>query len=153
MEEAGISKIVAVRLARREQETGVGRDLIGTANASAAPGAIDESATGTVSGDDFTITHVPSVPRFDAEIGVTYEFMTFKSIEFTLGEQTITVGKKALFFRAKFVGIGDDESKIELVGDEGITVLYTGGLPTGHVLVRPIAESDETGATIDDRTE
>ena len=48
MEEAGVSKIVAVRLARREQETGVGRDLIGTANASAVPGAVDESATGTV---------------------------------------------------------------------------------------------------------
>ncbi len=47
MEEAGVSKIVAVRLARREQETGVGRDLIGTANASAVPGAVDESATGT----------------------------------------------------------------------------------------------------------
>ena len=38
MEEAGVSKLVAVRLARREQETGVGRDLIGTANASAVAG-------------------------------------------------------------------------------------------------------------------
>ncbi len=39
MEEAGVSKLVAVRLARREQETGVGRDLIGTANPAAGPGA------------------------------------------------------------------------------------------------------------------
>ncbi len=47
MEEAGVSKLVAVRLARREQETSVGKDLIGTANPDAAPGAVDESATGT----------------------------------------------------------------------------------------------------------
>ena len=48
MEEAGVSKLVAVRLAKREDETGVGRDLIGTANPSAGPGAVDESAMGTV---------------------------------------------------------------------------------------------------------
>ena len=47
MEEAGVSKLVAVRLARREQETAVGRDLIGTANPSAGPGAADESAAST----------------------------------------------------------------------------------------------------------
>ena len=47
MEEAGVSKLVAVRLARREQETAVGRDFIGTANPGADPGAADESATGT----------------------------------------------------------------------------------------------------------
>ncbi len=62
MEEAGVSKIVAVRLARREQETGVGRDLIGTANASAVEGAVDESATGTATtpllNDD---EHPPSI--------------------------------------------------------------------------------------------
>ena len=46
MEEAGVSKLVAVRLARREQELAVGADLIGTANAAAQPGAVDESATG-----------------------------------------------------------------------------------------------------------
>ena len=46
MEEAGVSKLVAVRLARREQETAVGRDLIGTANPDAAPGAVDESLVG-----------------------------------------------------------------------------------------------------------
>ena len=48
MEEAGVSKLVAVRLARREQETGVGRDLIGTINPDAGMGAVDASATGTV---------------------------------------------------------------------------------------------------------
>ena len=39
MEEAGVSKLVAVRLARREQEQSVGANLIGTANASALPGS------------------------------------------------------------------------------------------------------------------
>ena len=47
MEEAGVSKLVAVRLARREQEMAVGRDLIGTANPAADPGAVDEYTTGT----------------------------------------------------------------------------------------------------------
>ena len=47
MEEAGVSKLVAVRLAKREQEQAVGADLIGTANPAALPGAVDESATGT----------------------------------------------------------------------------------------------------------
>ncbi len=50
MEEAGVSKLVAVRLARREQETAVGRDLIGTVNPEAGRGAVDESATGTAHG-------------------------------------------------------------------------------------------------------
>lgn len=104
-----------------------------------------ESVIGTVSGD-FTITHNPDVPRFDADIGVTYEFMTIKSIEFTLGEVTITVGKSALFFRTKFVRIEDDESEIALVGQKGISVLYTGDLPIGHVLVRRIPEPNDTEA-------
>ena len=47
MEEAGVSKLVAVRLARREQERAVGADLTGTANRSALSGAVDESATGS----------------------------------------------------------------------------------------------------------
>ena len=47
MEEAGVSKLVAVRMAKRERETGVGNDLMGTANASALPGAIDEAAQAT----------------------------------------------------------------------------------------------------------
>ena len=47
MEEAGVSKLVAVRLARREQEQAVGEDMIGTANPAALPAAQDESATGT----------------------------------------------------------------------------------------------------------
>ena len=47
MEEAGVSKLVAVRMARRDQEPAVAADLIGTVNPGAAPGAVDESATGT----------------------------------------------------------------------------------------------------------
>ena len=47
MEEAGVSKLVAVRMARRDQEPAVAADLIGTTNPGAAPGAVDESATGT----------------------------------------------------------------------------------------------------------
>ncbi len=52
MEEAGVSKLVAVRMAKRERETGVGNDLIGTVNASALPGAIDEAAQATGHGSD-----------------------------------------------------------------------------------------------------
>ena len=44
MEEAGVSKLVAVRLAKRERETGIGNDLIGTANPLAIPGSVDEAA-------------------------------------------------------------------------------------------------------------
>ncbi len=51
MEEAGVSKLVAVRMAKRERETGVGHDLIGTANASATSKTIDEAAQATGHGD------------------------------------------------------------------------------------------------------
>ena len=51
MEEAGVSKLVAVRMAKRERETGVSSDLIGTANPLATPGAIDEAAQATGHGD------------------------------------------------------------------------------------------------------
>ena len=58
MEEAGVSKLVAVRLARREQEQAVGNDLIGTANSTARHGAVDESATGT---GHAPVPEVPSI--------------------------------------------------------------------------------------------
>ena len=51
MEEAGVSKLVAVRMAKRERETSISNDLMGTANASALPGAIDEAAQATGHGD------------------------------------------------------------------------------------------------------
>ena len=44
MEEAGVSKLVAVRLARREEERTVGADLVGAPNPGAEPGATDEHA-------------------------------------------------------------------------------------------------------------
>ena len=79
MEEAGVSKIVAVRLARREQETAVGRDLIGTANASAVEGAVDESAVGTAAttpllNDD---EHPPSIAESFGKHGDLHSERTF----------------------------------------------------------------------------
>ena len=44
MEEAGVSKLVAVRMAKRDREPAAAHDLIGTTNALALPGAIDKSA-------------------------------------------------------------------------------------------------------------
>jgi hypothetical protein len=104
-----------------------------------------ESVTYTLSGD-FSITHHPDVPQFEREVGKVYEFMTIKSIKFTLGGDTIMVGKQALFFRGRFVRVEDDESELEPLS-EGIAVLYNGELEPGHVLLRPIPDVvDETVA-------
>ena len=104
-----------------------------------------ESTTGTLSGD-FNITHQADAPPVEREMGKCYEFMTIKSIEFTLGDETIAVGKQALFFRGQFVRIADDESELEPLTD-GISVLYKGDLEPGRVLMRPlsaITDDDES---------
>jgi hypothetical protein len=103
-----------------------------------------ESVTGALSGD-FTMTHHTDSPPVERELGKVYEFITIKSVKFTLGEDTIMAGKQALFFRGRFVRIEEDESELEPLTD-GISVLYNGELEPGRVLMRPIPEVDATGA-------
>jgi hypothetical protein len=103
-----------------------------------------ESVTGTLSGD-FTITHHTDAPPVQRETGKVYEFITIKSTKFTLGEETIAVGKQALLFRGQFLRVGDDESQLEPLS-EGVSALYVGELEPGRVLMRPVPEVAETTA-------
>jgi hypothetical protein len=103
-----------------------------------------ESITGTLSGD-FTIAHQTDAPPVEREMGKLYEFITIKSIKFTLGDQTVTVGKQALFFRGRFARTEDEESELVPL-TEGISVLYSGELEPGRVLMRPVPDVDKTVA-------
>ena len=58
-----------------------------------------EPVTGTLSGD-FTIAHKTDASPVEREMGKLYEFITIKSIKFTLGDLkyvTLTVGKAGTF--------------------------------------------------------
>jgi len=99
-----------------------------------------ETSTGTLSGD-FTITHQADDRPVDRQMGVLYEFRTIKTLEIELGDDTITVGKQALFFRGRFIRIEDGESELEPFGDY-VAVLVEGDLEPGRVMMRPIAEAE-----------
>jgi hypothetical protein len=99
-----------------------------------------ETSTGTLSGD-FTITHQADDPPADRQMGVLYEFRTIKTLKFELGDDTITVGKQALFFRGRFIRIEDVESELEPLGDY-IGVLVEGDLEPGRVMMRALPEAD-----------
>ena len=77
----------------------------------------------------FTVEHQePEIePAIEPEMGKLYEFVAIKAIKITLGEDEISVGKEALFFRGQYLEIGDDESTIKPVSD-GVSIRYTGEL-------------------------
>lgn len=92
----------------------------------------------------FTVHHGPEVltgpngepvPTIDREPGVVYEFVAIKAIKITLDDETIVVGREALFVRGRYLEIGDTESRIEPVTD-AISVYYTGQVEAGRVLAR-----------------
>ena len=72
-----------------------------------------EPLTGSMSGE-FTVTHHD---------------------EPQIGSRAGHVGKQALFFRGRYLEIGDGESKIEPFGD-GISVRYTGDAEVTRVFAR-----------------
>jgi hypothetical protein len=98
------------------------------------------------------------VPTIDREPDVVYEFVAIKAIKITLGDETIIVGKEALFVRGRYLEIGDDASRIEPVTD-GVSIHYTGQVDVGRVLARhlpsmatadlqtPTADTDQTPTT------
>lgn len=106
-----------------------------------------ESVTGKLSGG-FTVTHRPDAPPVEREMDKVYEFITIKSTKFTLGDDTITVGKEALFFRGRFVRIEGSESELEPL-TEAIAVSYDGELEPGQVIMRPIPDVDGTAGEIE----
>jgi hypothetical protein len=109
-----------------------------------------EFVTGTMSGHASTIHHDQPQPEFSPEIGVLYEFATVKETDFVLGDDEITVGKEVLYFRGRYLEIGEDKSKMAPEADsEGVTVCYTGELPPGRVLGRHVPGVADTDAPAD----
>jgi hypothetical protein len=92
-----------------------------------------EPVSGSMSGE-FTVTH-DDEPQIEREMDKTYEFIAIKAIKFTLGNEVVTVGKQTLFFRGRYLEIGDNESKIEPFGD-GISVRYTGDAEVTRLFAR-----------------
>ena len=91
------------------------------------------------------------IPTIDREPDVIYEFVAIKAIKITLDDETIIVGKEALFVRGRYLEIGDDESRIEPVTD-GVSIHYTGQVDVGRVLARhlpSIATADPQTPTTD----
>lgn len=83
----------------------------------------------------FTVHHPGQPPQFEREPGKLYEFVVVKALEFVLSDDTISVGKEALFVCGRYIEIADDRSKIEPVSD-GVSILYTGEVEVGRVLAR-----------------
>ena len=91
------------------------------------------------------------IPTIDREPDVIYEFVAIKAIKITLDDETIIVGKEALFVRGRYLEIGDDESRIEPVTD-GVSIHYTGQVDVRRVLARhlpSIATADPQTPTTD----
>lgn len=119
--------------------------------------------TGPLTGP-FTVCHEPEelmgpdgepMPTIDREPNVIYEFVAIKAIKITLDDDTIVVGKEALFVRGRYLEIGDSESRIEPVTD-AVSVHYVGHIGVGRVLARhlpSISTADpQTPTTDTDRT-
>lgn len=95
-----------------------------------------EPVTGAMSSKACVVYH-PSQVQIDREVGKLYEFATIRSIEFALGNDEITVGKEILFFRGRYLEVGDDQSTIQPVPDsDGVSVHYTGDIEVTRVMAR-----------------
>ena len=92
-----------------------------------------EPVTGTVSG---TATVVHHEPQLEPEMGKLYEFASIKATTFTLGEDEIVVGKEVLFFAGRYLEVGEDESTLQPVSENSVTMRYTGACEVGRVLAR-----------------
>src|ERR1700730_7965064 len=69
-----------------------------------------ETQTGTVNG---TINVVRHERRLSPNLDTIYEFIAIRSLKITLGSDEIPVGKCALFFRGRYLEIGDEEVTVE----------------------------------------
>lgn len=92
-----------------------------------------EPTTGTVSGL-MTVRHTAEV-ELERELNRLCEFKVIKELSISLGNDTISVGKQAMFFRGHYVEIDDQQSKIAPSGNY-ICLLYTGDLVPGTTQVR-----------------
>lgn len=95
-----------------------------------------ETVTGPVSGE-FSVNHPAEELSVDRQHGRVYEFIAIKDISIELGDETIKIGKQALFFRGTYTEITTDKSTIKPIG-EGISARYTGDLEVTRVLARRV---------------
>lgn len=99
-----------------------------------------ESRNGTMTGP-FTI--IRQQTQLEPELDTLYEFIAIRLLKITLGSDEIPVGKQALFFRGKYVEIGDEEFTIEPMA-ECVSVRYTGEPEAGRLFGRPMPETAGT---------
>jgi hypothetical protein len=92
-----------------------------------------EPTTGTVSGKA-NITH-SSEREIEPQLNRLCEFMVIKDLEISLGDETISVGKQAMVYRAHYVEVGEEQSKIAPIG-KYVSFGYIGDLEVGRVLAR-----------------
>jgi hypothetical protein len=83
-----------------------------------------EPTTGTVTGEA-TVTHTPE-RAIEPQLNRLCESMVIKDLEISLGDETISVGKQAMFYRAHYVEIGEEQSKIAPIG-KYVTMDGSGG--------------------------
>lgn len=92
-----------------------------------------EPVTGTMSGT-LTVTH-NEVPQIERQSNTTYEFLAVEGIKFDLDGDVIEVGKRAVFFLGRYVGIEEHESEIEPLS-EVLSIRYTGDAEVRHLAAR-----------------
>ena len=81
-------------------------------------------------------TVVHHEPQIEPEMGKLYEFASIRATTFMLGGEEIVVGKEVLFFAGRYLEVGDEESTLEPVSENSVTMRYTGDCEVGRVLAR-----------------
>lgn len=109
-----------------------------------------ETRSGAVTGP---VSILRQEAQLEPESDTVYEFIAIKRLAITLGDDQVSVGKEALFFRGKYIEIGEEGFTVEPLLD-GISARYTGELEPGRVLGRPVPaitgdESQTSPADID----
>lgn len=99
-----------------------------------------EPTTGTVSGQG-TVTHQHE-REIEPELDRLCEFKVIKALQISLGDETIPVGKQAMFYRGHYVEVGDQQSTIAPTG-KYVSFCYIGDLAIGSVLTRYVEAGPE----------
>lgn len=95
----------------------------------------EETRSGAITGP---VSILRQETQLEPESDTVYEFIAIKRLAITLGDDQVSVGKEALFFRGKYIEIGEDEFTVKPLSD-GISARYTGELEAGRVLGRPVS--------------
>ena len=82
----------------------------------------------------------------EAQLDTIYEFIAIRSLKITLGSDEIPVGKCALFFRGRYLEIGDEEITVEPL-PEYVSGRYVGEMEAGRVFVRPMPAITQDAST------